>query len=54
MLDFGSEAPEYLEYEGDYAPDGPDVLQARVVSILHHELGGGDDSEHVEAALHQV
>ena len=52
MLDFGSKAPKYLEHEGYDASDRPDILQARVVSILHHELGGGDDAENVEAALH--
>ena len=52
MLDFGSKAPEDLEHQGYDAPDGPYVLQARVVSVLHHELGGGDDAENVEAALH--
>ena len=54
MLDFGSEAPDDLEHEGYDASDGPNVLQSCMVSILHHELGGGYDAENVKAALHQV
>ena len=54
MLDFGSESPDHLKHEGDDASDGPDVLQSCIVPILHHELGGGDDAENVEAALHKV
>ena len=52
MLNLGSETSEDLEYERDYATDGPDILQPRVVPVFHNKLSRGNNAENVKAALH--